>query len=102
MKQFFTKILSKISFSVLENDPHSTHRIQSYIVLIPILCMCTIFSAIEIWAFLHTINCGEDYHISNEIILIFGMILSHHLAVLFSRKKSQSIDSLKKDETEPK
>ncbi len=99
MKQFINKIFSKIALSVLIDNQHSTPRIQSYIVLLPILFMTLIFVIIEVWSFIHSITCGADYHISSEILVVFGMLLSHHLAIIFSRKKSQGIEELKGSST---
>lgn len=95
MKQFINKVFSKITLSVTTGNNHSSVRIQSYIVLLPILFMTLIFVIIEVWSFIHSISCGSTYHISNEIIAVFAMLLSHHLAIVFSRKKSQGIDELK-------
>ncbi len=92
---FINKILNKISLSVLSDNKNSSSRIQSYILLAPILAMTLIFIIIEVWQFIHCINIGKDYYISSEIIIIFGMILSHHLALVFSRKNSQSIKEIK-------
>ena len=35
------------------------------------------------------------YHISGEILVVFGMLLSHHLALIFTRNKSQGINEIK-------
>lgn len=43
MKQFIQKILSRIALSSIEGNNHSSARIQSYIILVPILVMCLIF-----------------------------------------------------------
>lgn len=96
MKQTILKnLFEKIGFSVLEGNKHSSARLQSYIVLIPILLMTLIFIGFEITTFGICIYSGTVYKISSEIIVVFGMLLSHHLAVLFSRKKSQSIEEIK-------
>lgn len=89
------KILSKISLSVLATNKNSTPRIQSYIILIPILIMSLVFLFIEVWDFAYIMYAGDgNYKISTEIIVIFGMLLSHHLALIFSRKNSQSISEI--------
>ncbi|TXG82223.1 MAG: hypothetical protein E6R13_05340 [Spirochaetes bacterium] len=95
MKQFIQKILSRIALSSIEGNNHSSARIQSYIILVPILVMCLIFVGFEATNFGICLYTGKPYVISTEIIVIFGMILSHHLAILFSRKKSQGIDEIK-------
>lgn len=92
----FKKILNTIRASLNgnTNDP-STVRIQSYLVLLPILIMIVVFLTIEIWRFIHYLKIDKDFILSNEIIIVFFGVLSHHLAVLFQRNKSQSITSLK-------
>jgi len=98
MKQIFTKFFEKIGFSIQEGNLHSSTRLQSYIILTPILLMTLIFIGFEITTFGVCIYSGTIYKISTEIIVIFGMLLSHHLAILFSRKKSQSIQDIKGDD----
>lgn len=92
MKTIINKILMKIAESV---DTHgntiSSVRLQSYLILLPILMMVLVFLTIEIWSFVHAIKHGVPYRLSSEIIIVFGMMLSHHLAILFSRTKSQSV-----------
>lgn len=46
MKTLINKIINKIGFSILENNEHSSIRIQSYILLFPILFMTLIFVGI--------------------------------------------------------
>ena len=91
---FIKKIMARINQSTIGDNNVSSVRIQSYIILLPILIMTAIFLIIEIWDFIYTISSKGDYTISTEIIVIFGMLLSHHLAVMFSRKNSQSISDL--------
>lgn len=59
-----------------------------------------VFLIIEIWSFIHAIYTGKEYVLSNEIIVVYGMLLSHHLAILFSRTKSQGMAELKGTSTE--
>lgn len=92
MKKFFQIIRQSLNGST--NDP-STVRIQSYLILLPILLTMLTFLIIEVWSFIHAIKLGTDYRLSNEIIVVFGMVLSHHLAVLFQRNKSQGIGEIK-------
>lgn len=95
MKTIVNSILLKIAESVDgTSNKVSSSRVQSYIILFPILLMVLVFLIIEIWAFGHAIKHGIDYKLSSEIIIVFGMMLSHHLAILFSRTKSQSIAEL--------
>ena len=84
-----SKIYNKIAASINGNSNRvSSTRIQAYIILFPILIMVAIFLIIEIVAFGNSLYHHIDYHISNEIIIIFGMLLAHHLSILFSRTKS--------------
>ena len=43
MKRLFNSLFQKIGFSILEDNKHSSSRIQSYIVLAPIILMALIF-----------------------------------------------------------
>jgi len=97
MKQFIQSVLLKIANSVASDNLVSSTRVQSYIILLPILIMVITFLIIEMWSFIHAIKNGVEYKLSSEIIIVFGMILSHHLAILFSRTKSQSVAELKGD-----
>lgn len=78
----------------------STSRLQSYLIVIPILLMIVVFLGIEIWAFAHSIHAGIPYKLSNEIIVVFYGTLSHHLAILFSRNKAQGIKELTEEPKE--
>jgi len=92
MKSLINRMLLKIAQSIDgNNNATSSVRLQSYIILFPIVFTILIFLAIEIWAFIHAIKTDKEYKLSSEIIIVFGMTLSHHLAILFSRTKSQSI-----------
>lgn len=94
MRQIIQTILLKIASSVNGNTPVSSVRVQSYIMMLPILLMVAVFVIIELAAFIHSVRKDNEYHISNEIIVIFAMNLSHHLAILFSRSKSQGLAEL--------
>lgn len=84
-----TKIYNKISLSLNGNSNRiSSTRIQAYLIAFSILMMNIVFLLIEIIQFGNALYHHKDYVISNEMIIIFGMILSHHLAILFSRTKS--------------
>lgn len=104
MKQFIQSILLKIANSVTADNPISSTRVQSYIILFPILIMILVFLVIEMWSFIHAIKNGLPYRLSNEIIVVFGMMLGHHLSILFSRSKSPSIaditGAISKDQTD--
>lgn len=82
------KVVTLMGHSVESGNNISTSRLQSYFVLLPVLLSCFTFLTIEIvnaiiqWV--HT----KTYTISTEAIIIFGMILAHHLGILFSRPKT--------------
>jgi hypothetical protein len=95
---FFKGTFAKISDSIGEHTETSSVRLQSYLVLIPIILMVIVFLMIEIWAFIHAAYIGADYVLSSEIIVVFGMVLSHHLALLFSRSKDGAIEKNEKTE----
>lgn len=102
MKKLIKKILNKISKSVLKDNTHSTHRLQSYILIIPILLMVITFLVIEISQFIVAVHTGIPYRISTEIIVTFGMLLTHHISVLFQKDreiKPPSQESKPKDKS---
>ena len=90
--KLINKLLSKISLSILSDNTHSTSRLQSYIVLIPVLLMTLIFISIEIFSIVNSIINSTEYIISNEILIVYGMLLSHHLALVFSRRDTITTD----------
>ena len=96
MRERINGLFTKITKSIDSTDPTvSTSRLQSYLILLPIIIMVVVFLVIELWSFIHALSTGKPYVLSNEIIVVFGMLLSHHLGILFSRNKSQSIGELK-------
>lgn len=94
MRKIIQTILLKIASSVNTSTPISSVRVQSYMMMVPIFLMVAIFIMIEVTAFIHAMYHDKEYHISNEIIIIFMANLSHHLAILFSRSKSQGLSEL--------
>lgn len=88
MKQFFKVLFDKINLSILSNNNTSSSRLQGYLVLVPILVMCYTFLGIEITSFIIAMVHGKTYVLSSEIVIVFGMMLSHHLALVFSKRKS--------------
>ncbi len=94
MNSLWTRLIAKISASISTSEISSV-RIQSYIILLPIILMSIVFVIIEVWSFIHAIYNDKSYVLSNEIIVVFGMILSHHLAILFSRSKTAGMDEIK-------
>lgn len=93
--KLFNTIFNKISHSVDTSNSVSTSRVQTYMIIVPIIIMVFTFLIIEMWSFIHAIKVDKEYRLSNEIIVVFGMVLSHHLAILFNRTKSQSLKELK-------
>lgn len=100
IKSAFASINRLIVKSV-STDEVSATRLSSFMVLAPIQLMIIVIILIELFEFFHSIYIGKDYVLSNEFIITFGMVLSHHLAILFSRSKSQSREELKGGTTPP-
>jgi len=86
MKNYLEKLIKIIKKSIISPDgKESSTRIGSYFLLLLIVIMIIIFSGIELY---HAyINKGV---ISNESIIIFGMILTHHLALQGINKHHES------------
>lgn len=94
---FINRILLKIAESLDgTSNKVSSVRLQSYIILFPILLMVLVFLIIEIWSFIHAIKTASEYKMSSEIIIVFGMTLSHHITILFSRSKVTTVSDVKK------
>lgn len=89
------KFLSHVSKSIEAGNPVSTPRFQSWIILTAILFQVLMFTIFEILSFIVAIKTGIPYTISADNIVIFGMLLSHQLALVFARSKSQSIKEIK-------
>jgi len=88
MKKFFTLIKKSI---LSPTGKESSTRIGSYIIMAIIVLFSLVFLGIEIYT---TIQTG---HISNEAIVIFGMILAHHLTLLGINKYHESKDKNNKE-----
>lgn len=95
MKTLLQKILHKISLSTHQGKKVSTSRVQSFIILIPILVFSFSYLIFGYISFIFSLYKGIPFVISTESIVIFGMLLSHHLALVFSRRSSQSIEEIK-------
>lgn len=97
-KQSFFARLNNAIFSASEtNSKISSARLQSFILVAPILFMVLCFMIIEMWNFIHCMKVDKEYNISNEIIIIFFGICGHHLSILFSRKQTSSISDVQED-----
>lgn len=94
----FKPLLNYVSKSIDANNPVSTPRFQSWVVLIAILFQVLMFTIFEVLSFIVAIKTGIPYSISADNIVIFGMLLSHQLALVFARSKSQSIKEIKGDD----
>jgi hypothetical protein len=97
--------INRLIVKSVSTDEVSSARLSSFMILAPIQMMILVVILIELVAFGTSIYHGKDYVLSNEFIITFGMILSHHLAILFSRTKSQSRKELAEGdskEEEPK
>lgn len=99
LKSAYAAINKLVVKSVSGNEVSAT-RVQSYLILGPIQMMILVVVGIELASFIHGIYTTGSYVLSSEFIVTFGMVLSHHLAILFSRSKSQSINEIKGGQSE--
>lgn len=105
------KVMNKVSMSLDgTNNLISTNRIQSYFLVASVLIMILSIICIEVTNAVIAWNTSKSYSISNEFIIAFGMVLSHHLAILFNRNKPKDVvetnvvetNTASKDESLPK
>lgn len=90
MLKIFWKYIGK---SVLNNfgNKVSTTRIQSYFILGSILTATAVFLGIDVVnAIISWVTNKGSYTIPYEHIVLFGMVLTHHLWLLGINKKSES------------
>ena len=86
--KFFKKVFSEIKKSLLDHTGKtSSSTISSYIVLSFIILNSLAFMVIEIVNAAMMWKEGATYTVPTEHIWIFGLILSHHLGLLFYKKK---------------
>lgn len=96
MKTIYDYILKSLSG---QTGKISSTRIMSYILLCVILIFSATFLGIEISNAYIILSSGSKYVISNEIIIIFGMIFSHILILsginknTEVKKENQKIDT---------
>jgi hypothetical protein len=95
---FTKKVWAKIGLSI-SSEKVSSIRIQAFILLFPVVSASFIFITIELINAIIAWKNNIPYIPSNESIIIFGMILSHHISVLFSRSKPQNYYSIDTDIT---
>ena len=82
-----------IGKSVLNNfgDKVSTTRIQSYFILGSILTATAVFLGIDVVnAIILWVKNKGSYTVPYEHIVLFGMVLGHHLALLGINKNSET------------
>jgi len=81
------KLLNLLCKSVLDRSGKvSSSRISSYVLLLMIVLASLVFLAIDIT---NLINSGGAYVIPTEHVLIFGMLLTHHLMLLGIKKSAE-------------
>jgi len=86
--KFLTKFFDSIKKSIKDHSgKESSSRISSYIILATIILNSLIFIGIELTNAIIVWKQGETYVIPSEHLIIFGMILSHHLALLFYKTR---------------
>jgi len=91
MKNIFRKILTLIKGSVITKEgKESSTRIMSYVISAIIVIFCFVFIGLEISAAIVALIETDKYVISNEIIIIFGSLLTQQLALLGITKSNET------------
>lgn len=84
----FKKLLSMIKQSSYDKlGKVSSARLSSYIVLASIILNCLIFMGIEVTNAIIVWRNNLTYTIPSEHIIIFSLVLTHHIALLFYKSK---------------
>lgn len=84
----FKKLLSLIKQSSYDKlGKVSSARLSSYIVLASIILNCIIFMGIEVTNAIIVWRQGLTYTVPSEHIIIFSLVLTHHIALLFYKSK---------------
>lgn len=89
---FFKKNWSYVAKSVVNAAGKVSHiRVSSYYILAGILLLGIVFAGIEVGNAIVTWNKGggATYVVPTPHIVIFGMILSHHLVLLGLKKSGE-------------
>lgn len=102
MTQLFIQLHNIMKDSLNPKSPTSSTRYQSYLILLPILLMIFVTTGIELTSFIIAMYHAKAYVLSNEFIIVFGMVLAHHLSILFSRTKNPSISEVNQSITDIK
>jgi hypothetical protein len=87
-KTIYAKFVSFIAQSAITSSKISSTRIQTYIMMLSVILSTAAFVGIELTNAFIAWLAGTTYIISSESIIIFGMILSHHLGMMFSKPKA--------------
>jgi hypothetical protein len=87
-KKFFEYVEKSILGGI--SNKVSTTRISSYLILGSILTTGLIYLLIDIVNATIKWNKGEIFIISTEDLIFFGMILTHHLALLGINKTAET------------
>ena len=89
--QLFNKILSTLKIST--KSPWggiSSSRVSSFFLLSVIMLSVLVFLGIEISVAVSSLIHTGTYVISNESIIIFTLLLSHHLSLLGISKSNET------------
>lgn len=86
-----TSLMDYIKKSVLDKKGKvSSSRLSSYAILISILLSAVVFIGIELINAIILWKSGAPYVIPSEHIVIFGMVLAHHLTLLGINKNAET------------
>jgi hypothetical protein len=86
----FQKIKQLIGKSLVDHlGKTSSARISSYFILAQILLTSLVLLVIDIINAFIKWSIGETFSISTEHIIVFGMILTHHLFLLGVKKSTE-------------
>lgn len=89
-RNIFKKISDFIAKSVIKEGQVSSSRMSSYFILGSILTTTLLFIVIEIVNASIIWKTGAAYIIPSEHIVVFGMMLAHHLTLLGINKTSET------------
>lgn len=82
----FTNLITIIKESTDPGSKYSSSRLQAYFVLFTTILYSFTFVVIEISNATMSLTTGVPYAPSNESIVVLGMLLSHHLGLMFSKR----------------
>ena len=86
----FKKLIEYIGKSITKDGKVSSTRVSSYFILGAIVLISIVFVSIEVVNSIIMWKTGMPYAIPGEHIAIFGMILTHHLALLGINKAAET------------